>query len=167
MGKSRNPVQFTKKEAVKRLQAAKDFLGNKERIGYMRNNVVYVPHGYDPDCDSSYYAAPRLEAASIDSIVSSTLSLVSCSWDSDVRFKRSHASEFVGWCFRDGIGIGETVSLVFYAWRRPEYSPIAHLEARKFATLWLGTWHHAPLIAWKSSSEAMVDFLPQYIDLIH
>lgn len=167
MPKPRDPRQLTKKETVERLQAAKNYLYNKDRIAYLRTNVVYTPSNYNPECDSSYYAAPRLAVADMHKLADDALSLVDYNWRDDARFKRANATQFVGWCFGHGAVIGETVQLVFYAWKRPDCAVIAQPRATKFATLWLGTWHHAPVIAWTAKDlNVKVNFLPQYSDLI-
>lgn len=133
----------------------------------MRPNVVYTPPGYDPESDESYYAAPRLQALDIKLMSEDTLSFVGYDWLDDTRFKRAHATQFVDWCYGKGAIIGETVSLIFYSWKKPDCSVIAKPKATKFATLWLGTWHHAPIVAWSDGSNVKVNFLPEYIDLVH
>lgn len=163
----RDPRQLTKRETVKRLQAAKEYLYNKDRIAYMRTNVVCTPNNYNPECDSSYYAAPKLSAIDMRRLADDTLSLVDYGWPDDARFKRTNAAQFVGWCFGSGAVIGETVQLVFYVWKRLDCTAISSLTATKFATLWLGTWHHAPILAWTAKDlNVKVNSLPKYSDLI-
>lgn len=169
MPKPRDPRQFTKKETVERLQAAKAYLYNKDRIAFMRPNTVYTPSGYDPESDSSYYNAPRLSTSDMQSLADDALSFVDYCWKDDYRFKRMNASDFVNECYGRGAVIGETVNLIFYAWKRPDFKIIEQPVATKFATLWLGTWHHAPILAWTTRNPIVkpnVNFLPKYSDLI-
>jgi hypothetical protein len=167
MPKPRDPRQLTKKETIERLQEAKNYLGNKERIAYMRPSEVHTPDRYDPELIDSCYSAPKLHKLALRRMTSDTLLLVDYNWPDDVRFKRVHAAQFVAWCFGHGAVIGETVSLVFYSWKKPDCSVIAQPRATKFATLWLGTWHHAPILVWTDKTRSVkVDSLPKYSDLI-
>ena len=140
----------------------------------MRTQNIYLPAGYEPDKDESYYAAPRLSEFAVQCLVNDTKGFIGHDWRGDIEFKRINTVQFVGWCFGHGAAIGETVRLVFYSWKRPGCAVIAQPKTTKFATLWLGTWHHAPLIAWTGGILAVgedprikVDFLPKYTDLIH
>jgi len=166
MSKARNPKQFTRKETIERLQEAKSYLGNKERLAFMRMNSVYLPSGYDPLLHESYFQAPKLSEFDVQCLIDSTKSLIGHDWKIDARFIASNAAEFVDWSFDKGAVIGEAIAIIFYPWREK-------VKTAKIATLWLGTWHHTPLVAWSGGILAIgdpkvkVDFLPKYIDLVH
>lgn len=166
MGKPRNPCRFTRKETVARLQATKSYLGNKERLAFMQTCSIYIPAGYKPDEDESYYAAPKLSQFDIQCLTDETEGCYSaiynndCNWRVDGRFKAVNALEFAECEFRKGAFIGQSVVIIFYPWKDES-------KVSKVATLWLGTWHHAPIVAWSNGSSIKVDPLPEYIDLIH
>ena len=166
MGKPRNPCRFTKKETIERLQAAKSYLGNKERLAFTQTCSIYVPAGYKPDEDESYYAAPKLSQLDIQCLTDETKGYCSAiysdnyNWRTDCRFKAVNALEFAECEFRKGASIGQSVVIIFYPWKDPD-------KVSKVAALWLGTWHHAPIIVWSNGSNIKVNSLPQYIDLIH
>ena len=160
MAKPRNPYRFTRKETVERLQAAKSYLGNKDRLAFMQTRSIYVPAGYKPSEDESYYAAPRLSAFDIQCLTDDTESYCNYNWRADSRFKAFTATEFTGSAFSKGASIGESVVIIFYPWKDES-------KVSKVATLWLGTWHHAPIVAWSNGSSIKTNHLPAYIDLIH
>jgi len=160
MGKPRNPYRFTRKETIARLQAAKSYLGNKERLAFMQTLSISVPPGYRPEDDESCYAAPKLSSFDVQCLVDWTEAHSNYNWRNDARFKALNAVEFTELKFRKGASIGESVVIIFYPWKDEE-------RVSKVATLWLGTWHHAPLVAWSDGSEVKTEFLPEYIDLIH
>jgi hypothetical protein len=166
MGRPRNPCRFTKKETIERLQAAKSYLGNKERLAFTQTCSIYVPAGYKPDEDESYYAAPKLSQLDIQCLTDETKGYCSAvysdnyNWRTDCRFKAVNAPEFAECEFRKGASIGQSVVVIFYPWKDAS-------KVSKVATLWLGTWHHAPIVVWSSGSSIKVNPLPQYIDLIH
>lgn len=128
----------------------------------MRTKSVYLPAGYDPEADESFYAAPKLSTFDVECLCDSTKSFVGHNWKVDSRFMASNACEFVDWAFGKGASIGETIVIIFYPWKEK-------VKTAKVSTLWLGTWHHAPLIAWTGGDPSVikVDFLSEYIDLIH
>lgn len=158
--KPRDPRQFTKKETIERLQEAKSYLGNKERLAFLRTNNVLLPLGYRPDEDESYYAAPKLSELDIGCLMDSTKSFIDYNWRDDKRFSRGSATDFVNWSFGRGAVIGESIAIMFYSWKSD--------ATTKVATLWLGTWHHTPIIVWGSRLDNVrIDFLSNYIDLVH
>lgn len=166
MGRPRDPRRFTRKETIERLQEAKSYLGNKERLAFMRTGSVYIPAGYKPDDDESYYAAPKLSEFDLQCLADETKSFIGHNWRADNRFRILNAVEFADWEFGRGASIGESVVIVFYPWKDKT-------KTSKIATLWLGTWHHSPLVAWTGGIFAIgnpkvrVDYLSNYIDLVH
>lgn len=172
MFKRRNPSQLTKAETIERTRDAKSYLGNKERIAIRRTGQIYLPSDYNPDSDESYYAAPRLSNSQLDQISQQTVSLVTTDWSDlkTTKFIRTAVVDFVRLSFQTGAAIGETVEIVFYPWK--DRDTASKLVATKFATLWLGTWHHAPMVAWTAGIlmvgeiNVKVNFLPKYSDLI-
>lgn len=132
----------------------------------MQTKNVYLPAGYDPEDDESYYAAPRLSEFDVQCLTDDTKSFLGYDWRADSRFKMLNAIEFTDWTFGKGAVIGQSVVIVFYPWKD-------RTKTSKVATLWLGTWHHAPLVVWTGGifaigdSKIRVDFLSKYIDLIH
>lgn len=133
----------------------------------MRTQNIYLPAGYEPDKDESYYAAPKLSEFAIQCLTDDTKGFLGHNWRADNRFRMLNAMEFVDWEFHGGASIGESVVIVFYPWKDKT-------KTSKVVTLWLGTWHHAPLVAWTGGILAAgkdpkikVDFLPKYTDLIH
>jgi hypothetical protein len=160
MGKPRNPYRFTRKETVARLQATKSYLGNKERLAFTQTFSIYIPAGYKPGEDESYYAAPKLSAFDIQCLTYDTESYCNYDWRADSRFRAFTATEFTEFAFNKGASIGESVVIIFYPWKDES-------RVSKVATLWLGTWHHAPIVVWSDGSSIKTDSLPEYIDLIH
>lgn len=148
------------------MQEAKSYLGNKERLAFMRTGSVYIPADYKPDDDESYYAAPKLSEFDLQCLADETKSFIGHNWRSDSRFRMLNAVEFTDWEFGRGASIGESVVIVFYPWKD-------RTKTSKIATLWLGTWHHSPLVAWTGGILAIgnpkirVDYLSKYIDLVH
>ena len=166
----RDPNRFTRIETIHRLKEAKDYLSNKERAAFLPG-TVYLPPRYYAPLDENYYAAPRLDLQQKQDMQSHTLQLSGMDWGFRLLFGGTFfvgsVSQFVDSRFHLGAPVGTTVDIVYYSW--------SNLEARKFATLWLGTWHHSPLLVWtkakkpEDQAEPVVkfDFLPKYIDLIH
>ncbi len=130
----------------------------------MRTGSLHLPSGYDPAADESFYSAPKLSALDLECLVDSTRLLIGHNWRVDARFMASNSSEFVDWAFGKGASIGESIAIIFYPWKDS-------VRTAKIATLWLGTWHHAPLVAWASDagsgSNVKIEPLAEYIDLIH
>jgi hypothetical protein len=160
MGKPKNPYRFTKKETIVRLQATKNYLGDRERLAFAQTYSIYIPAGYKPNEDESYYAAPKLSAFDIQCLTDDTESCCNYNWKADSRFRAFTATEFTESAFSKGASIGESVVIIFYPWKDES-------KVSKVATLWLGTWHHAPIVVWSDGSSIKTEFLPQYIDLIH
>jgi hypothetical protein len=164
----RNPLIFTRKETVERLQEVKSLLGNKERLAFRAAKTKFVPEGYDPDSDESYFSAPRLEDERIKFLNERILVLTSTGWLKDLSFKKLNAVDFVCWDLAGQASIGSVVDIAFYKWERDGDEYLTDLPATKFASVWLGTWHHAPLVAWRQakSPAIKVEPLPKYSDLI-
>jgi hypothetical protein len=160
MAKPRNPYRFTRKETVERLQATKSYLGNKERLAFMRTQNIYVPAGYRPKDDESYYAAPKLSAFDVQCLTDSAEMYWDYNWKADDRFKAVDSTEFTGESLGNGASIGVSIVVIFYPWKDES-------KVSKVAALWLGTWHHAPVVICNDGSSIKTEFLPQYIDLIH
>jgi hypothetical protein len=164
MPKTRNSLQLTRNETIERLQAAKSYLGNKDRLAFMRTGSIYLPCNYRPEDEQSWYSAPRLSELELCSLSECTMTFAGHNWKADSRFMASNAIEFTDWAFRKGASIGEAIVIIFYPWKEKR-------KTAKTATLWLGTWHHAPLIAWiggmVADQNVTVDALPKYLDLIH
>ena len=162
----RDPNRFTRIETIHRLKEAKDYLSNKERAAFLPG-TVYLPPGYYALSDENYYAAPRLDLQQKQNLQSYVSLLGRIDWSLNGTFFVGSVSQFVDSRFHLGAPVGTTVDIVYYSW--------SNLEARKFAALWLGTWHHSPLLVWvkarkpEDQAEPVVkfDFLPKYIDLIH
>jgi hypothetical protein len=160
MAKPRNPYRFTRKETIERLQAAKSYFGNKERLAFMRTQSIYVPAGYRPKDDESYYAAPRLSAFDVQCLADSAEMYWDYNWKADDRFKAVDSTEFTGQSLGNGASIGASIVVIFYPWKDES-------KVSKAVALWLGTWHHAPIAVCSDGSSIKIDSLPQYIDLIH
>lgn len=130
----------------------------------MRTESTHLPDGYNPSFEQSWYSAPRLSESELRSLSKCATAFVGHSWKVDARFMASNAIEFTDWAFHNGASIGEVIVIIFYPWREK-------CSTAKVAALWLGTWHHAPLVAWTTSLPAVQDIkveaLPRYIDLIH
>lgn len=162
----RDPNRFTRIETIHRLKEAKDYLSSKERAAFLPG-IVYLPPRYFAPLDENYYSGPRLEPEQRQDMQSHTLQLSGMDWSLSGPFFVGSVGQFVDSRFHLGTPVGTTVDIVYYSW--------SNLEARKFATLWLGTWHHAPLLVWIQAKKPNVstepavkfDFLPKYIDLIH
>lgn len=160
MAKTRNPLRFTRKETIARLQAAKNYFGDKERLAFMRTQNIYIPAGYRPSDDKSYYSAPKLSALDIQCLIDSAERYWDYNWKADDRFRAVNSIEFTEQTLGNRASIGASIIVVFYPWKDES-------KVSKVAALWLGTWHHAPIAAWNDGGKIGVDFLPQYIDLIH
>ena len=167
----RDPYWFTRKESVDRLQSVKGLLGNKERLAYRASALTVLPDHYDPLDDKSYYSAPLFPETGCQLLASRLLSLTPDRWldvkcvNSGLRFRRLPAVDFVCWDLGGRTPIGAIIDLAFYSWKEDSDLP----RASKFASVWLGTWHHCPLVAWRSSNgeHAKFDYLPEFFDLLH
>lgn len=132
----------------------------------MRTSNIYLPSNYDPTLDESYYAAPRLSEFGLKCLINDTKFFANHNWRTDSRFMASSATQFINCKWGTGAWIGESIAIAFYSWKDAT-------RTTKVATLWLGSWHHAPLIAWTGGILAIgdpkikINFLPKYSDLIH
>jgi len=164
----RNPLIFTRKETVERLQEVKSFLGNKERLAFRAAKTKFLPEGYDPESDESYYAAPQLEDHYVKFLSERVLTLVSANWFTDLSFRKLSTVDFVCWDLAGHASTGSVIDIAFYPWKRDDNSDTLVATATKFASIWLGTWHHAPVIAWRQAGSAAikVESPPKYSDLI-
>lgn len=153
----RDPVFFTKREAIARLQAAKSLLAIRERVAFGRTGCTLGILGYDPEAEESFYKAPPLGEGAISWLGDCALAAEDAGrWESPS--SASPASQFVGSNFYGRVPIGEVVKLLFFAWGKS--------SATKAAALWLGTWHHAPIVACCNAGKLTVQSLPAYSDLI-
>jgi hypothetical protein len=167
MGRRRDPDRFTRKETIERLKAAKDYLSSKERASFARGRILELPPGYDSTLDESYYCAPRLNLEQQRKLYLHTVELADLRSINATQFFVGSVSHFVSCEFDLGAPIGTTIDIAYYSW--------SNLEVHKLATLWLGTWHHTPLLVWIKASKPVdstgptVKFspLPKYMDLIH
>ena len=167
MARKRDPNRFTRKETIERLKAAKDYLSNKERASFVKGRTLELPPGYDPNLDESYYCAPRLSLEQQHKLYLHTAKFIGSDSINISQFFVGSVSHFIACEFDLGAPIGATIDIAYYSW--------SNLEVRRLATLWLGTWHHTPLIAWAKvgklgdSTEPAIrfDYLPKYMDLIH
>ena len=161
-------MRFTRKETVERLQDVKSYIGNKERLAFRFSKLLWLPNGYLPGHDESYYAAPKLEADRIKLLRDrGTIPTVEHGND-DRSFKKLPAVDFVCWDLGGYASIGSVIDIGFYSWKKPDCNEIHEAVGTKFASVWLGTWHHAPILAWRlaKSPAITVDSLPKYSDLI-
>lgn len=174
----RNPYRFTRKETVDRIQEVKHFLGNKERIAFRpvltKAREIMLPPGYDSRLDESYYNAPPLSSESISFLEDRVRTGLGIA-EADVilslgkNFYQGGASQFVDAVVKKAL-CGAVVELVFYSWVRHDFRPYTQPSVNKFVCLWLGTWHHCPIIAWSNgigpNTSVKTEHLPKYIDLI-
>ena len=168
MPKQRDPLRFTRKETVERLQEVKSYIGNKERLAFRYAKLQWLPEGYLPDDDESYYSAPRLEHERIQLLGERATVLTAKNWNADRSFRRLPAVDFVCWDLGGQASIGLVIDIGFYSYRRHDKVVDDDEKVTKFASVWLGTWHHAPLLAWRKAKPATINFdsLPKYSDLI-
>jgi len=164
----RNSLIFTRKETVDRLQETKSFLGNKERLAFRATKLQLLPADYDADSDESYFSAPRLEDFHLQSLRERITCLVSTQWFTDFSFRKLNAVDFVCWDLAGQAPVGTVVDIAFYKWERNGDDYLNDVPATKFASVWLGTWHHAPIVAWRRANSTVIKFesLPKYSDLI-
>jgi hypothetical protein len=164
----RNSLCFTRKETVERLQEVKSFLGNKERLAFRAAKVCLLPEGYDAHSDESYFSAPRLEAEHTKFLGERALTVTASNWFADLSFRKLNAIDFVCWDLAGQASIGAVVDIVFYKWERVDDGYIDEVPATKLASVWLGTWHHSPIVAWRHAKSATIklESLPKYSDLI-
>ena len=163
-----NPLRFTRKETVERLQEVKSFLGNKERLAFRAAKVCLLPEGYDPHSDESYFSAPRLQTQHTKFISERALTVTADSWFTDLSFRKLNAVDFVCWDLAGQASIGAVVDIAFYKWERVDDDYIDEVPATKLASVWLGTWHHSPIVAWRQAKSPAIklESLPKYSDLI-
>jgi hypothetical protein len=164
----RNPLTFTRKETVDRLQEVKNFLGNKERLAFRATKLQILPAGYDASSDDSYFSAPKLEDFYVQSLKEQISTLTSNQWFTNQSFRKLNAIDFVCWDLAGQAPIGTVVDIAFYKWERNGDEYLTEVPATKFASIWLGTWHHAPVVVWRSAASLAfrVETLPAYSDLI-
>ena len=175
MPKQREPYYFTRKETTERIQEAKVFVCGRERAALRLSfpySIAFVPVGYDPRLEESYYCAPPLSDQWRNSL-SKRIAYANWSLQADSDFERIDVSAFVKSLPDRRAPVGCAVDLLFYKWVRHDLRGNAEDSPTRFATLWLGTWHHCPLLFWRNNdvtikSEALVkvDRLPRYLDLI-
>jgi hypothetical protein len=174
---AKNPYRFTRKEAIERIKEAKSYLCNKERVAFRtvftKPSEILLPRGYDPRLDESYYNAPPLSDQSTD-LLKSRASATPGLTEQDViqclskNFYQGSTSDFVDATLKRAL-CGSVIELVFYTWVRHDFRPYVQPVVTRFACLWLGTWHHCPIIAWtvmQYHNPVNVEHLPKYIDLI-
>ena len=126
----------------------------------MRTQSIYVPAGYKPNDDESYYAAPKLSAFYTQCFIDDAEMYWDYNWRADDRFKAVSSVEFTEQTLGGGASIGLSVVAIFYPWKNED-------KVSKVAAVWLGTWHHAPIVARNEGSGIKIEFLPEYIDLVH
>lgn len=168
MPKQRDPLRFTRKETVERLQEVKSYIGNKERLAFRFAKLQWLPDGYLPDDDESYYSAPKLEPERLMLLGKRATILTAKHWNDDRSFRKLNAIDFVCWELGGQASIGLVIDIGFYSYKRHDQPDKEDETGTKFASVWLGTWHHAPILAWRQakSSSATIDSLPKYSDLI-
>jgi hypothetical protein len=164
----RNSLIFTRKETVERLQEVKSFLGNKERLAFRAAKVCLLPDGYDAHSDESYFTAPRLEACHGKYLSERILAVTAGTWFTDLSFRKLNAIDFVCWDLAGQASIGAVVDIAFYKWERVDDDYVNEVPATKLASVWLGTWHHSPIVAWRQAKSPAIklESLPKYSDLI-
>lgn len=153
----RNPFRLTKKEVIERLDATKKFLYNRERVSYFSSSVVIPVPNYDPEDDSSFYSAESMNSGELLDVLNHMISAYPDVVD--VPFTFNEKGKFVN--SRDHITmIGSTVGLLFY--------PYSSSLITKHCALWIGTWHHSPIVYWRASDTKKIrcEKIPQYADLI-
>lgn len=168
MPKPKNPTKLTRVETISRLQEVKSYLGDKERLAFRDGGlIVRLPETYNPDDDESYYRAPKLSPVSMELLKTRLEGISIGSWVGDIRFKKTNVHEFINSYICGGAYIGSTVDIAFYRWRRFSQG-LDQFDTTKLAVVWLGTWHHCPIVFWRSIGESKVriDYLPKYLDLV-
>jgi hypothetical protein len=148
---------FTKIEVIRRIKEAKSYLGNKDRIFIGRAIDVVPVLGYDPLSDDSYWNSKTMDIDYLKMLLAATLPRVkaldfSCSVSapkSYLAFEERH------------LEFGLTVPIMFYPFSQKK-------DTKKYSLLWLGTWHHAPIVVWKEDKWVRFngEKLPHYIDLL-
>lgn len=164
----RNPLIFTRKETVERLQEVKSLLGNKERLAFKNAKTRFLPDGYDAESDESYFSAPRLAAEHERFLRERVLVLTANDWFKDLSFRKLNAVDFVCWDLAGQATIGTVIDIAFYKWERVNDDYVDEVPATKFASVWLGSWHYSPIIAWRQAKSPAIklESLPKYSDLI-
>ena len=160
---ARNQFVFTLREMHGRLRAAKSFLAANDRVRYVRSDSSICVPNYDPESIDAFLCKSGVDTDILSSFVldlpricSSVEDSVVCSEPDPISFTENP---------RQPRKIGLVVPMLFY--ERPAS------VIRLYAALWLGTWHHAPVIAWgnaallkKGSATIMCQKLPAYSDLL-
>lgn len=175
MPKQREPHYFTRKETTERIQEAKVFACGRERAALRLSfpySIVFLPTEYDPRLEESYYGAPPL-SDQWRNMLSKRIAEAEWSLQTDSDFEKTDVSAFVKSFPDRRAPVGCAVDLLFYRWVRHDLRENAEDSPTRFATLWLGTWHHCPLLFWRKSDVTIgnqalvkVDRLPRYLDLI-
>lgn len=156
----RDPVLFTRNELVERLKAAKEYIGNKERIAYLLFNHKILIDDYDPTDDDSFFRRTNLDTSWMTKHVEEMFGKYQTVADLPRHFSGPT------YCVANQPHLREICSVVPIA-----MFPYKGLRITKCGVLWVGTWHYAPVLAWKSTSivsdrPITIEKLPAYSDLI-
>jgi hypothetical protein len=164
----RSPLVFTRKETVDRLQEVKNFLGNKERLAFRATKLRFLPANYDAGSDESYFSSPKLEEFCVQSLKERIACMIRDQWFTDVSFRKLNAVDFVCWDLAGQAPAGTVIDIAFYKWERSGDDYLNNIPATKFASVWLGTWHHAPVVVWRQAGSSVIktEIPPAYSDLI-
>jgi hypothetical protein len=154
----RNPRVFTIKEMNQRLKVAKDYIATNDRVRLIHSNDC-IALDYDSESIDAFLTKERLDHSLLQDAVFGVI--VDYVFASDIPNYKFATDPFTFCRAKDqSRDVGLVVPMVFH---RPNSDLIT-----KHAACWLGTWHHAPVIAWNNRKEAeiKVEKLPFYSDLL-
>jgi hypothetical protein len=166
---NRDPFKFTQREMRRRLKDAKDFLANKERVRFICSAAQICVPGYDPESIDAFLCKAGVDLEILRSYLVTAQSRYKMIVSDNVQLNSE--SSPTNYVKRDGqpTTVGIVVPILFY--------PFTSLDITRYAVCWIGTWHHAPVIAWTADSVAktgseikeppiMCQKLPAHSDLL-
>lgn len=155
----RNPFAFTLKEMNERLKQAKDYISAGERVLFAHSDKNIALPDYDPESIDAFLTKSRLRFSDLDRELLNT----AVAFDCLSNVVQNTSPDPFTYCRNktQSRKVGTVVPMFFYKPGRD--------RVLRYAVCWLGTWHHAPVIAWTDRSAIngrKIESLPFYSDLL-
>lgn len=158
----RKPGRLTNKELNERLKSAKDYIANKERVKFIHSVSFIDLLEYNPNDVSAFLCKEKLNLKLLEEELLTVIRIYPSLYALDSPLgDRSSPDPFTYSKDKEqSKNIGLLVPMLFY--------PYASGVITKHAICWVGTWHHAPCIAWcaRNTFQIKSERLPSYSDLL-
>lgn len=155
----RSPHLLTKKEVNERLKSAKDYISLNERVRIKHSSRVLLLPGYDPESVDACLHTKSVD----DGLLSAFVKTFSQAQDRLTPEFLEETDPDPYTFSRKSSNARHIGSVIYIALYSATTSKI-----RTHACCWIGTWHHAPVLAWKPvpAVKIRVEKLPSYSDLM-